>query len=268
MNAAPVAAPPAGRRRYDPAWSDWSHPKRWPGVVGTCAVVLVFFGVLIWHLQPHTAPQKAQWRPPTLDVKPAYVPSVPGHEVLKTFRGTGNKTGLAFSTNGGLLALYAGCQCQFNFVVEISSSIDQPISIPVNANGHFNSVLNATMPAGDYSLSVIGTGPWIVQLVQPSATAPALKVPFTYFSTGNDVLGPFSSSDRYLKLKFLSPTNGSISLYVLNPAGARTSTPFRGRFAVVGNVNLARSAALPNPYYLEVDAAGYWALTVQSASDS
>lgn len=268
MDAAPVAAPPTGRRRYDPAWSDWSTPRRWPGVLLTTAVVLLFFGVLIWHFQPKATPQKATWHPVTLDVKPSFVPGTAGHELLTTFKGTGDRTGLAFHSFGQLLVLHAGCQCEFNFVVEFESSIDQPISIPVNVVGHYNEVLNVSMPAGAYSMSVIGTGPWIVQLIQPEPSATTLHAPFTYFSDGDDVVGPFSSADTYLKLKFLSGTNGSLFVHVLDAAGLRIATPFVGHFAVVGNYNLAKVKALPNPYYLEIDAAGYWAISVQRSGGS
>lgn len=267
MDAAPVAAPPRGRRRYDPAWSDWNQPRRWPGVLLTTAVVLVFFGVLIWHFQPHATPAKKTWQPPPQShFNAAMVPGIVGHETLYTFRGVGNRTGLRFDTDGQLLVMHAACQCQFNFVVELSSSIDQPIAFPVNTNGHYDAVLNSTLAPGQYSLSVVGTGPWFVQLIEPSAQTPSIDTPFKYLSAGDDVLGPFSSANKALNLRFLSGTNGSIYIHVLSGAGQRIATPFEARFAVIGNINLSKITDLPNPYYLEVDASGYWQLIVRRSA--
>lgn len=272
MDAPPVAAPPAGRRRYDPAWRDWNAPRRWPGIALTCVIVLAFVGVVVWHFRPHATPAKSTVHLPALQpcsarksgtcFSSAFVPGTAGHEVLTTFRGTKDRTGLRFTSNGQLLVLHAGCLCAYNFVVEVSSSLDQPIAFPVNTNGHYNSVLNATMPAGTYSLSVIGSGPWVVQLIQPTAGAPAIATPFQYFSSGNDVLGPFSSANLALHLRFLSGTNGSVYVHVLNGAGVRIATPFEGRFAVKRYALLNHVAGLSNPYYLEVDASGYWDLQV------
>ena len=117
-------------------------------------------------------------------------------------------------------------------------------------------------------LSVIASGPWEVQLIQPTRATPLLKTapqPFKYFSTGPSVLGPFSAANRYLYLQYVPGPDGQIHVYVLDPAGARVDPAFK----VVGQAYKA-GVTLPNPsnpFYVEVDAgSGLWNLRVQHNS--
>ncbi|HEV3212556.1 MAG TPA: hypothetical protein VGZ03_04075 [Acidimicrobiales bacterium] len=258
--------PEAGRsrRRYDPAWDEWERPRRWPGVLITCAVVLGFLGVVVWHYRPTTAPAHTHKAQKAFNGLPsgAFVPAGP----TETFRGTHNRAGIAFTSNGHLLVLHASCLCTYNFAVTIFNAGAVPVAPPIANSGNSNVTLNEMLPAGGYKMSILGSGPWEIQLIRPNASVPLLASrpghPFAYDSAGPSVLGPFSSADRFLYLKYLGI--GNIYVYVLDPNGNRIDTAFFGRAFIKHGV------ALPNPpdhYYVEVDAStGFWKLLVQHSA--
>ena len=250
------------RRRFDPAWNDWNAPRRWPGILLSCVIVLGFLSVVIWHLRPHSVVHHPKVVINQVHILPPFTPAVKGTRAI-SFSGTHNRGGMHFVTNGGLLILHAQCTCQYNFVVTISNQNLIPIAIPVNTTGRFNSVLNTTVPAGPLDVSVVGQGSWYIQLTQPLVTTPAILTPFKYFSSGNDVVGPFSTANRYLSFKFLSLTNGSVTVYVLNVQGFGVLTPFVGHIGLASTKTLT---SLPNPYFLEIDADGFWNLEVRRAA--
>jgi hypothetical protein len=118
------------------------------------------------------------------------------------------------------------------------------------------------LPLGQYDVTVLGGGPWVVQLLQPGPAVPVLQTPFKYYSTSQSVVGPFSAADKYLSFRFLSLSNGTVFVHVVSQKGVDVSTPF------VARVFLHKSATLlglPNPYYLEIDVSGYWNLIVKSS---
>lgn len=266
---APGATGPQGRgRRYDPAWNDWTPPRRWPGILLSCVIVLGFLGVVVWHLRP----KSVEHHPKVVfsskvNVLPSFMPSVRGARAAN-FTGTHDTNGLHFESNGGLLVLHAQCTCVYNFVVTISNADLVPIAFPVNATGHVNSVLDTMVPMGELTLRIVAEGRWSVQLVQPVKTTPLIPLvspspgrpaSFTYLSEGNDVLGPFSAADRHLSLQFLS-SDGSVEVRVLNEQGYGVQVPFSGRVALSLSHNLS---PLSGPYFLEVDStSGLWNLEV------
>jgi hypothetical protein len=247
------------RRRYDPAWNDWNPPRRWPGVLLSCVIVVGFLSAVIWHLRPHSTVHHPAVVFKNPHVKPPFMPLVKDTRAI-TFSGTSDRNGMHFASNGGLLVLHAKCTCQYDFIVTISNKNLLPISFPVNDSGHVNDVLNVTVPVGPIVLSVRAQGPWYVQLVQPLAATPTIPVPFAYFSSGNDVLGPFSAADRHLGLQFLSLTNGAVLVRLLNEQNIALQTPFQGRIGFSATKTLA---PLSGPYFLEIDATGFWNLTVK-----
>lgn len=263
----PDETPPEGRsrRRYDPAWDEWKRPRRWPGVLLSCVIILGFLSVVIWHYRPHTTKVKHHSIGQGILSEGSFVPTITGAgSTVRTFHGTTSKAGLNYTTNGGLLILHAACLCTYNFVVTIADSSGNVTALPVNATGHFNGTYNITSPAGRYAITVVGSGPWSVMVMQPSAAVPVIVTPtpkpFGYFSTGESVIGPFPSSDKYLQFKFLSLTNGTVFVHVLNLAGARVGDPpFLGKGFYEKSATLL---GLPNPYYLEIDASGFWKLYV------
>jgi hypothetical protein len=269
----PDGPPPAGgrsRRRYDPAWDEWQRPRRWPGVLISCAIVLGFIGVVVWHYRPtpkhHAAPSIIP-KQSIKNLKKTYVLTGPGVGVT-SFHGTGNKPRLLFNSNGKLLVLHARCVCTYNFDVTISNTFGLPETPPINNTGTSDQTLNVTLPAGHYVLGVVGSGPWHIQLLQPTGTVRVLPTepkPFSYLSTGPSVLGPFSSANRFLYLRYLGAPTSAIHVYVLDPEGVRVDTAFSSRGGLV-----QRGAVLPNPsnpYYLEVDSSsGLWSLIVQHNS--
>jgi len=269
----PDGPPPSGgrsRRRYDPAWDDWRSTRRWPGVLLTCAIVLGFMGVVVWHYRPHPAPQhKAQFTKNQLSaLKPPFAPSVAG-AVVYTFHGTKSHTGYHFFTTGSLLLLHATCDCAFTFVATIANSSGTPIASPIGTTGIANVTLDETLARGLYSMSVVASGPWEIQLIRPTPSSPDISTsprPFKYFSSGSSLIGPFSSASRLMDLQFALPTGvlGTIRVFVLNGLGQRVETAFASQVNLNRRVALAR---LPNPYYLEVDASsGIWQLIVQHTS--
>ena len=260
---APGAPAPGhrGGRRYDPAWNDWTPPRRWPGILLSCVIVLGFLSAVAYHLRPHTTPHKAKVVFPrgNLDVKPPFMPSVKGARAA-AYAGTHDTYGLRFASNGGLLVMHARCKCQYNFIVEIQNQSLTPVAYPVDGIGHMDLVLSATVPPGPLLITVRAAGPWFLQLVQPAATTPTVPVPFKYLSTGNDVIGPFSSSDAYMSFQYLS-TDGAAVVHVLDTHGFGLVTPFSGRIAIKAHKTLT---GLPNPYFLEVDTTGgLWDLIVR-----
>jgi hypothetical protein len=258
-HAAPGATgPQAGRgRRFDPAWNDWTPPRRWPGILLSCVIVLGFLSVVIWHLRPQTSTHRSN---PVFSSKvtvlPTFLPSARGARAA-TYTGTKSANGLHFLSNGNVLVLHARCTCEYNFVVTIANASLVPIAYPVNATGRVDSVLDTTLPKGEFTLSVMGEGRWILQLVQPLLTTPLIPTPFTYLSQGNDVLGPFSAADKYLGLQFLS-SDGTVAVHVLNEQGFGVQTPFNARIELQASRVLA---PLKGPYFLEVDStSGLWSL--------
>jgi hypothetical protein len=269
----PGATTPKSRlgRRYDPAWNDWNTPRRWPGILLSCVIVLGFLSIVIWHLRPHsTVHHPKVVLPSNLKVLPLYVLPVKGSRAV-TFTGMHDMNGLHFVSDGGLLILHAQCTCEYNFVVTISNKSLVPIAVPVNDVGHVNSVLNTTVPKGPIVLSVRGQGHWNIQLLQPVATTPLIRTPFATATSANevmagtDVVGPFSAANKYLTFTFLSLSNGSVDVHVLSEQGFGFQTPFAGRIALSASKVLS---SLPNPYFLEIDATGFWNLDVSRAPKS
>lgn len=223
-------------------------------------IVLGFLSVVIWHLRPNsTAHRPKVVFSSKINVLPSFMPAVKGARAV-TFTGTHDMGGMHFVTNGGLLVIHAQCTCQYNFVVTISNASNVPIAFPINDTGRVNSVLNTTVAPGPIILSVVGQGRWVVQLVQPVATTPALPTPFTYLSEGNDVIGPFSAANKYLYFQFLS-SDGAVDVRVLSEQGFGLQVPFTGRIALSSSKVLA---SLPSRYFLEVDStSGLWNLDVR-----
>jgi hypothetical protein len=267
--------PPGGarsRRRYDPAWDDWKRPRRWPGILVSCLVLLGFLGVVAYHDRPHTprpSPKDVSQPPSDFSffrgTKPPFVIARSGvGAVIRTFHGTHNLRVARFTTAGGLLVMDARCACTYDFIVTLTTVTGTPVQFPVSATGPFRGTLNVSMPAGAYDLSVVASGPWRIRLVQPTAALTPIRTPFLYPSSGQSVIGPFSSSNRYLVYKFLSRTNGGFHVYVLNAKGYRLDDAYSGHlYLLPTGVTLP---APPNPFYVEVDAAGFWSLRVQAAA--
>ena len=248
------------RRRYDPAWNDWNPPRRWPGVLLSCLIVLGFISAVVWHLRPHPAPHHAVVviNNGAKAPKSPYLIPVKGTRAI-AFSGTHNESGLKFTSAGGLVVLHAKCTCQYNFVVTIWNQA-VPIAFPVNDTGHVDLALNATVPVGPLVLSVVGQGHWYLQLTQPLPTTRRIPTPFTYYSSGNDVIGPFSPTAKYLDFKFLSLSGGTAAVHILDSKGFGVQTPFSGKDAVSANRALV---TVPNPYYIQIDATGgLWNLEV------
>jgi len=259
--------PPAGgrsRRRYDPAWDEWQAPRRWPGILLTCLIVLAFLGVVVWHYRPHAPPpvhhKKTAFSGEGLP-SPAFELSTRG-AAISTYHGTQNKDDIVFTSSGHLLVLHARCDCAYSFVVTITNASAIPVAFPVSNTGSTNVTINQTLPRGRYTMKVVGSGPWQLQLIQPTAAMSVLRTapkPFQYYSTGPSVLGPFSSANRYLYLDYLG--TGTIRVYVLNSNGVRVDPAFAGRRFIEHGVALPRP---PQPYFVEVDASsGFWRLFVQ-----
>jgi hypothetical protein len=269
------------RRHYDPAWDDWNAPRRWPGILLSCLIVLGFLAIVIWHFRPHTAPI----RPVTVTIpskgtlqKPFLVGGGT-KDVIATFNGTRDRSNLGFTSKGSLLILHAKCTCQYNFDVTIDQGLDQPVQIPLSGVGNHDTVIDVTLPQGNYQFSVVGSGPWRLQLIQPEANLPVVATPFvpattkggcgchefSWFSGGDAVIGPFSSADHYLKLTFLSAGNSDIFTRILNAQGASLATPLFGKSPYAHAVTIH---SLPSPYFLEINATGFWLVEVRpSAKD-
>ena len=252
------------RRRYDPAWDEWKRPHRWPGVAITCVIVLAFISAVVWHYRPHDHARPPQFASSSIHSQPAFVPASSGATVL-TFQGKKNASGLRFNSNGGLQIVHAQCECSYNFVVSISDALGNVVVIPVSANGLYNGTSAVSLLKGRYALSVIGEPKWSVQIIQPTTRVPAIATPFRYFSTGYSVIGPFSAANQYLAFRFFQTSPGGSTVNVLDLNGVAVKTPFAGH-------GLYRSATtiagLPNPYYLQVSASGYWSLLVRRTAPS
>lgn len=271
----------SSRRNYDPAWNDWDRPRRWPGVLLSCVIVLAFMAVVVWHFRPHAAPVHHQPNivPSNGQLEKPFVVGGGTTDVVATFQGTTDSsthTPLNFTTNGELLVLHAICVCQYNFDVTVEQGFDNPLDIPVSGLGSHNTALDLTLPKGTYQFQVVGSGPWKLVLIQPQANLPLLPTPyvpkpgcgcheFSYFSEGNSVIGPFSSADSYLALAFLSASHGDIFTRVLNLQGASVGPALYGRSPYVHSLTLHN---LPSAYYLEISGVGLWKVEVRPSTKS
>jgi hypothetical protein len=267
-----VLGPAQGRsrRRYDPSWDDWKKPRRWPGILLTCVIVLGFIGVVVWHYRPHSphhhAAGSGQSSLPGGIPKPAYVLAASGPgATVKVFHGTKNAQGLKFSTDGKLLVLHAKCTCAYNFVVTIRNAQNTPIDYPVTAMGDSESSINLQLPAGSYTAQVIAVKPahWTLQFIQPGPALTPIPTPFKYYSSDASVVGPFSSSNKFLFFKFFSQANNVARVYILNANGQRVDQPFLGRTEIYTKATLPNPS---NPYYVEVVAGPFWQLRVQHSA--
>jgi hypothetical protein len=270
------------RRRNDPAWDDWKKPRRWPGVLLTCAVVLAFIGVVVWHYRP-SAGTKKPVNPVAYAGRPngAFVPLVSGHgAAIRTFKGTHNAQQLRYGTDGNLMIMHATCACAYNFVVTITNPVGTPVAFPVSTSGAIDVTVNVTLPRGVYFVNVVAPTPatWTVSLIQPQPGAPLIPTPaaqwckkhhpppcpFSYYTFHQSVLGPFSGADRYLYFKFFSLTNGTARVYVVDAQGVHVEQAIFARTSFNSGAALPRP---PNPYYVEVDSTGgYYQLNVQRSA--
>jgi hypothetical protein len=278
MDAPQGATTKASRRNYDPAWDDWDRPRRWPGVLLSCVIVLGFMAVVVWHFRPHAAPihHHTNIVPSNDQLKRPFVVGGGTSDVLATFEGTTDSSShspLSFTTNGDLLVLHAVCVCQYNFDVTVDQGFDNPVTIPVSGLGSHNTALDLTLPKGTYQFQVVGSGPWKLVLIQPQANLPLLPTPFvstcscdefSYFSEGDSVIGPFSPADGYLGIDFLSSSHGDIFTRVLNSQGTSVAALY-GKSPYVHAVTLHN---LPNPYYLEITGVGLWQVEVRPTAKS
>jgi hypothetical protein len=248
------------RRRYDPAWDEWKRPRRWPGVVITCVIVLGFLSAVVWHYRPrHTEAPRPTF---TSRVHPSasFVPATTGGASVVSFSGKKNAANLQFTASGGLTVLHAQCACTYNFVVTINDTFGGVVAVPVSVGGFYNGTSTLTLAPGRYSMSVVGEPKWSVEVIQPTPRVPAIATPFRYFSTGSSVLGPFSSANQYLAYRFFQTAPGGTVVSILDLRGTEVQTPFKGIGLYRGETTLQ---GLPNPYYVKVTASGYWNLTVR-----
>lgn len=256
------------RRRYDPAWDDWNAPRRWPGILLSCVVVLGFLAIIIWHFGPSPAPaHHKNGLPPPSNLKGTFVIAGGTKDLAALFVGTKNRSNLQFASNGGLLVLHATCICAYNFDVTIDQGSFQPVDIPVSTVGNVNTALAVSLPKGDYEFQVIASGPWKLELIRPGTNLPPLfssiMHPFKYFSSGDTVIGPFTPVDDHLALDFLSDGRNDVVTHILDLQGAQVASPFFG-FSPYEHAITMRN--LPDPYYLEISAVGFWNVEVRPAS--
>jgi hypothetical protein len=280
IDAPEVTSTRASRRSYDPAWDDWNRPRRWPGVLLSCVIVLGFLAVVVWHFRPHEAPIQHHKSPLQSkgkgSISPPFVVGGGTEDVVASYQGTKDKTNPNFVSNGDLLVLHAVCDCKYNFDVTIDQGFDNPIDIPISGLGGNKTTIDITLPKGNYQFQVVGSGSWKLQLIEPQASLPVLATPFvpkpgcgchefSYFSEGDSVIGPFTSADKYLSLLFFSSGHGDILTRVLNSLGTSVATPFFGKSPYGHSVTLH---VLPDPYYLEISAVGFWQVVVKPSATS
>ena len=244
-------------------------------MLASCAVVLVFLAAIIWVNRPTpTHHHGSVGIEVAIAVKAPFVPAVASGGTTTTFSGKASQSGLVFNGLGGLTILHATCVCSTNFVVVVNNPQGAAIDYPVNVIGGYDAVQPITAPKGKDRLSVIATGPWKLVVVQPSAAARPLASPFSFppasakkpSSAIEDVVGPFRATDSKLTFRFVPLEGGNVTVYALNVDGQATGF---GRPLLTWATERASTETLrgmPDPYYLEVVASGFWVLSVGSST--
>jgi hypothetical protein len=101
-------------------------------------------------------------------------------------------------------------------------------------------------------------GPWTITYVD-MAKMPALATPFTYLSTGNSVLGPFTSNDITLTVGYLGQLGTRFTVQILDE---RNQNKGLAALATTSASNTVTLQNLPSRYYLNVKGEGFWRIQV------
>ena len=243
-------------RPYDPAWDAWQPRRRWPGIIVSAIVVAGFIGALAFKYSakvaapPSTFPTQSQNQ-----IKPVYFPPVaPGSAQLQQISGTKSASSLHFHSTGKLMIWYFQCHCVTNFGVIVHDSTGAVIDVPLNTTGKSTISTPAQYPAGDLSVGVIADRQWTISLIDPSSL-PTMKLPYSYLSGGESILGPFSSRSMTLDLGFIGAIGNH---FTMTMSDGTLSTP---KLWAIDSQSFSKHlelSNLPDKYWLIVNGEGLW----------
>lgn len=247
-------------RPYDPSWDLWRPKRRWPGVVATAIILSGFVVVLGYrYASPPPAPQPTFVHNPATSVQPAYFPPVsPDSSALQQITGDRNRTSVPVRATGNLMIWYFQCRCFANFGVIVHDAAGQVVDIAYNATGVVTAAVPARYAAGNYTIDVIADGSWTVSLIDPRSLAP-IPAPFSYLSSGQSVVGPFTGPNATLTVDYVGAIGTKMMMFISDGTSA---TP---GLSVLDQTFFSKKFTLhdlPNKYWLIMNGAGYWKVTV------
>ena len=176
-------------RPYDPAWDLWRPPRRWPGALLSAIAIVGLVVAVVFHFSGKAHPKKPHAIFVGAGISPTAAPVTPPSDVVK-FRGKAGVATITFTSKGTLLVWNVACKCRDNYGVIVRNSLGDVVGVPVNATGKSASASPTLYPAGTYTASVVATGPWHIDLIDPTHAA-FLPTTYRYVSKGSSVLGPF-----------------------------------------------------------------------------
>ena len=248
-------------RPYDPAWDLWRPLRRWPGVLISAVVTAGLLVAIAYHFEHRVAPVKHIFKVPAGqpllgDYFPPVSSTSPG---VQHFEGTTSRFAVPFTSNGALSSWTFTCKCQNNFNVVVHDSHGNLFDIPLNSIGHTKLAAVASYPTGSYRFDVSADAAWSIDLINEANLA-VMKTPFSYFSSGTSVLGPFPASSNHLSVGYLGSLGQLLSIHVVDKFNVGYGYPVFTLRPIGTSFTLPHP---PAPYYLVVSGVGLWLLNVK-----
>ena len=244
-------------RPYDPAWDLWRPPRRWPGAFLAALAIIGLVVAVVFHYSGKTHPKKPHTIFTGAGISSTAAPLAPASDII-TFHGKAGVTNISFTSKGTLLVWNVSCKCRDNYGVIVRNSIGDVVGVPVNATGKSSSATPAIYPAGSYTASVVSTGPWHIELIDPTHAA-FLPQTYRYVSQGSSVLGPFHGPVAGITFTYIGSvgTVFTANVITLNSIPA-IPTVYHHSF-YYGTQSLS---GLPDMYFIAVSGPNLWSVAV------
>lgn len=173
--------------------------------------------------------------------------------------GSGQTATKPFSAAGGLAIFTAQCSCQGNFSMEVDDSNGNQVDIPINVVGSYTGSVSEQLSAANYILKIDADAPWVVDVTQPRGSS-GVGLPQTYTGTGQKVEGPFAGGSSIRVQAQNNATTGNFVVEIVAKDGSQQDIP-------VNEIGAYNGSTISNdlsgsPYWLDIDSAGTWTVTV------
>lgn len=249
-------------RPYDPAWDLWRPIRRWPGVLVAAIVTVGLMLAIAYHFEHRVAQAKPAYSlPVNRHLHGTYFPPVTNLAGTQTFTGTHSRYAIPFTSQGHFSVWTFHCFCLNNFAAIVRTQSGKVADVPLNEIGGTRTTAPANYAAGGYTIDVIADGPWTINLIDETKLAP-LPMPYSYASSGNSVLGPFTGASAHtLDYGYLAALGQLFTIQIVDQNGV--SYGYKAFTLKSGGGSVALTG-MPPKFSLIVKGAGIWLVSLKS----
>lgn len=177
----------------------------------------------------------------------------------QSFRGTGVRLTPKFQVESGLTVFRVTRKGEGAFSIQLKTGAGEDRELIVSQNGQIDASKALGLPAGEYFLSVAGSGEWTVNVEQPKPVAPA-GVPRELKGRGSQATEFFSLAEGRATFKLTHQGEASFGPILLDQQGTPVDVLANETASFTGSKVVQIKAA--GVYLLDVTADGDWTISV------